>query len=152
MTPHSGKRGGEGECQPPSTLKAPSKGEKWPIPHDSLAYFILKFILKKNRQKYSPLCTHNSRPANNSIRQIWQIDQKLLKNPYSQQKTRDLPSKSYCWSQNLLGTSCLGANTISTSAQQITYNNSLIPTLICHESSPLPDNLQNSDPLQGRVK
>ena len=43
---------------------------------------------------------------------------KLLQNFYSQQKARDMPSKSYCWSQNLMGTSCLGANTIFTSAKE----------------------------------
>ena len=34
---------------------------------------------------------------------------KLLQKFYSRQKTRELPSKSYCWTSNVLGTSCLGA-------------------------------------------
>ena len=41
---------------------------------------------------------------------------KLPQNSYSRQKVRDLDSKSYCWSSNLLGTSCPGAATISSPA------------------------------------
>ena len=41
--------------------------------------------------------------------------QKLLQKFYSRQKAREFPSKSYCWSSNLLGTSCLGAATICSS-------------------------------------
>ena len=42
---------------------------------------------------------------------------KLLQKFYSRQKTRELPSKSYCWTSNLLDTSCLGAATICSSAR-----------------------------------
>ena len=46
---------------------------------------------------------------------------KLLQKSYPRQKTRDLASKSYCWSPNLLGTPCLGAATISSSGALYSY-------------------------------
>ena len=51
------------------------------------------------------------------IRQYWPKNipkvRKLMQKSYSRQKVRDFPSKSYCWSPNLLGTPCPGAATIS---------------------------------------
>ena len=40
---------------------------------------------------------------------------KLLQNSYSGQKPWDFPLKPYCWSPNLLGSSCPTADTICTS-------------------------------------
>ena len=51
---------------------------------------------------------------------------KVPQNSYSLQKTQDLPSKSYWRSPNLLGTSCPGAATISSSGSKpkklLTFN------------------------------
>ena len=41
---------------------------------------------------------------------------KLLQNSYSGKRERGRPLKSYCWSPNLLGSSCLAAATICSSA------------------------------------
>ena len=43
---------------------------------------------------------------------------KLLQNSYLGQKPWDFPLKSYCWSPNLLGSSFLASDTISTSVQK----------------------------------
>ena len=53
---------------------------------------------------------------------------KLLQKFYSQQKAREFPSKFYCWSSNLLGTSCLSAATICNSGYNIDLNE-LFPSL-----------------------
>ena len=65
----------------------------------------------KNDQKH-PKNVENQANWPKNIQKV----HKLLQKFYSQQKARELPSKSYCWSSNLLGTSCLGAATISSSA------------------------------------
>lgn len=64
----------------------------------------------KNEQNW-PKNVENQANCPQNIQKV----RKLLQNSYSGQKTRDFPLKSYCWSPNLLGTSCLGAATISSS-------------------------------------
>ena len=48
---------------------------------------------------------------------MWRVvwHNKWTEQPLHKKKQRDLTSKSYCWSPNLLGTWCLGAATISSS-------------------------------------
>jgi len=50
---------------------------------------------------------------------------------YSRQKMRDITSRSYCWSLNLLGTRCPGAATICSSVLQRKMSNRVNRGKIC---------------------
>ena len=68
----------------------------------------------QNRPEYGQNRPKNVENQANWTKNIQKVN-KLLQKFYSQQKAWVLPSKSYCWSSNLLGTSCLGAATICSS-------------------------------------
>ena len=65
--------------------------------------------LSQNDQNWSEYVKNHANYPKNT-----QKVRKLLQKSYPQQKAMDMPSKSYCWFQSLLGTSSLGADTICT--------------------------------------
>ena len=78
----------------------------------------LKYV--QNWSKYDQNQPKNDKNQANWPRNIQKV-RKLLQKSYSWQTARELPSKSYYWPPNLVGTMCLGAATICSSDEGVKY-------------------------------